>query len=174
MKGGERERSSLVDFDVVATFPADNITIYCAAPLEDEEGHVLFGTSKGLFIGSARNSPAVQPVFAKDARGPESVFQIGLLAECNDVLMVVGAERRLVVAKTEDLLPTKTGARHRFKHRNIEVVNCCHRFAARKFGPDSDRLNVDERRDDTFVCAVDDRRVSILARANNTGEYQLR
>ncbi len=169
--------SDLINFDVVATFPAsgnggsggsEGIVVFCALSLEDDEGRVLFGTSRGLFLGSSSSSPSARPLF-KQGGGPEGVFQLGRMKEFREVLMVAGPERRLLVAREEDLFGEEDMGR--FRHRNIEVVSSCHRFAAHCYD------NSEEKADRAFVCAVDDRRVSILARlssSSTSGEYRLR
>ncbi len=59
---------------------------------------------QGLLMGSAKHSPGVRPVFAHGVC-PEGVFQLARLDSRRELLMVVGPERRLVVAKEEDVLP---------------------------------------------------------------------
>ncbi len=56
------------------------------------------------------------------------------------------------------------------RYRNIEIVSSCHRFVAREFEAEEGG----RRAACAYVCAVDDRRVSILARTDGTGEYQRR
>ncbi len=105
----------LVDFDVVAAFAADAATVFCALPLGDDDESVLLGTSQGLLLGSSVHSPGVRPVFARGV-GPEGIFQLARLADRQELLLVVGRERRLVAAKEEDVL-LQEGAEPRERFR---------------------------------------------------------
>ncbi len=71
--------------------------------------------------------------------------------------MITGTKRRLILVKVKHLVGRDAVDEH-FSYRLLEVVPSCHVFATWHYQPPM----VSEKKPDTFICAADDARVSIL------------
>ena len=89
---------ALVKWNHLTSFPdRPEIHLYCA--LEMTGNDVIFGTSSGIYRTSGCGDDATW----LPSSGEECVFQMALVEDMNEVIGIVGAERKLVVMKEDDL-----------------------------------------------------------------------
>ena len=80
--------SSLVNWDIIATFPTET-NVFCSVQLQT--GEILFGTSDGLY--KAPEDAEVSSKVEAMASNSESIFQMDLIEEADDVdevVMIIG------------------------------------------------------------------------------------